>query len=249
MNRLIYEKERSKRNGTLIFLNGYKFRLNKILSQNITQFKCSTDRCPAKLNFKNFDKEEEQLIDIINEHNCSLDKSSQYRLNFMNRTKDLINQSKFCNPHSAYLIVLEEFSNQPNFDLDNTPLYLDIKSSLSRTKNAKYPKIGEDLSNINFSDKFTKTLGKDPQKFLQYSNQGKNDFLIFFTEKNLELLSKSTLLIVDGTFDAAPLQYEQLVMITALVGDHSLPLVYGLLPDKQEETYAKFFNVLKNALA
>ncbi|CAF0984018.1 unnamed protein product [Brachionus calyciflorus] len=53
-------------------------------------------------------------------------------------------------------------------------------------------------------------------------------------------------LYVDGTFQVAPLLYKQVVTVNVIYRGKNLPLVYSLLPNKQEVTYTRFFKMLVN---
>ncbi|XP_052794562.1 uncharacterized protein LOC128227768 [Mya arenaria] len=51
---------------------------------------------------------------------------------------------------------------------------------------------------------------------------------------------------MDGTFYSSPSYFCQLYSIHAKVDGYMCPLVYGLLPNKQERTYTRFFNLIKD---
>ena len=53
---------------------------------------------------------------------------------------------------------------------------------------------------------------------------------------------------IDGTFKLCPIQWTQLVCIHALEKDFSVPLIFGLLPNKSEHTYDRFLLAVKDLL-
>ena len=69
--------------------------------------------------------------------------------------------------------------------------------------------------------------------------------MIFATEKNLQLLSENRRWLCDGTFDAAPILFKQLLTLHIIKNGKNLPLVYALVVNKQQETYTKLFEILK----
>lgn len=72
--------------------------------------------------------------------------------------------------------------------------------------------------------------------------------LIFATEKNLHHLAQSTVLLVDGTFKVTPPLFYQLYTVHAVLHGVVMPMAYGLLPSKSEDTYRRFFAALLNAM-
>ncbi|CAF1024296.1 unnamed protein product, partial [Brachionus calyciflorus] len=75
-----------------------------------------------------------------------------------------------------------------------------------------------------------------------------NRMMIFTTDKNLQLLNENRRWLCDGTFDAAPSLFKQLFTVHILKNGKNLPLVYGLFVNKQQATYTKFFELLKEKL-
>jgi len=70
--------------------------------------------------------------------------------------------------------------------------------------------------------------------------------LIFSTERNLDILSRATDWAMDVTFDAAPMLFTQVYSIHATFMERTLPLVYALLPNKNQATYQTLFAEIKN---
>ena len=70
--------------------------------------------------------------------------------------------------------------------------------------------------------------------------------IIFATEKNMKLLSTYKSWFVDGTFEVAPLIYKQMFNISINIGGKILPMLYTLLPNKQEAIYLKLFKMIKD---
>ena len=70
---------------------------------------------------------------------------------------------------------------------------------------------------------------------------GDDRMLIFSTERNLDILSRATDWAVDVTFDAAPVLFIQVYSIHATFMERTLPLVYALLPNKNQATYQTLF--------
>ena len=61
----------------------------------------------------------------------------------------------------------------------------------------------------------------------------------------MQILKSCKTLIADGTFSVSPKLYTQVYIVHGLDKDGTaLPLVYALLPNKQESSYLRFFSAL-----
>ena len=76
----------------------------------------------------------------------------------------------------------------------------------------------------------------------------KNRILIFTTDRNIEFLNSHPDWYGDGTFDVSPELFKQLFTIQACVKGKVLPMVYALIPNKQQVSYMKLFTMLKEYL-
>ena len=88
----------------------------------------------------------------------------------------------------------------------------------------------------------TRTLN---QPFLLADTQGTERILIFTTKENIQELSEARIWHADGTFKCAPLLFTQLYTIYGVVQNKTLPLVFALIPNKNEVTHDKFLQKLK----
>jgi hypothetical protein len=87
----------------------------------------------------------------------------------------------------------------------------------------------------------------DGHKFLFYDDgYGKtNRIVIFTTLPNLKLLERCKVILGDGTFRIAPSGFLQLYTIHGIVFEKRVPLLYVLITNKNEESYAKIWSFLK----
>lgn len=70
-------------------------------------------------------------------------------------------------------------------------------------------------------------------------------FQIFCTVKNLEMLCRSNKIFMDGTFKIVPNIFKQLYTIHGRYLGKVFPLVYCLLANKQQQTYRRMLNSIK----
>ena len=72
--------------------------------------------------------------------------------------------------------------------------------------------------------------------------------ILFSTNKNLDYLSSSSEVNMDGTFKIVPSVFYQLYTIHRKVGTKLFPLAYILLPKKNERIYERTFDILKELI-
>ncbi|KAF0708413.1 Uncharacterized protein FWK35_00030787 [Aphis craccivora] len=79
---------------------------------------------------------------------------------------------------------------------------------------------------------------------LDDSGPSENIILIFGRPRSLEILHFSKVWYCDGTLKVAQIIFAQVYVILAEVLNGVHPLIYALLPNKQEKTYDKLFDML-----
>lgn len=110
------------------------------------------------------------------------------------------------------------------------------------------PQDPEDIGDWdNIDDRYKLNLNGEP--FLRrVLNTKDGPVLIFVSDKQLQLLSKAEVWIMDGTFVTAPRSFKQIFTIHGSIGDAKsrrfIPLVFMLLPKKNESTYTTAFSQL-----
>ena len=101
-----------------------------------------------------------------------------------------------------------------------------------------------DAQELVLTDEYTKT--QNGEDFLLYdSGSVEKRILIFGTHENLNYLCRARHWSLDGTFKTVPRIFSQLYSIHGFLNDRSVPLIYALLPDKCQTTYANFLDQLK----
>lgn len=71
---------------------------------------------------------------------------------------------------------------------------------------------------------------------------------MFSTDRNMKFLANCQHWYVDGTFKSSPPLFTQLFTLHGQKDGNILPLVYGLLPDKDEDTYDHFFGIIQESI-
>ena len=82
--------------------------------------------------------------------------------------------------------------------------------------------------------------------FLLHDDNIHSRMLILSTTSNLRHLSAADTIFCDGTFYTCPSLFHQLYTIHAIVDGSMFPLVFGVLPGKDQNNYIRFFSHIKD---
>jgi len=132
--------------------------------------------------------------------------------------------------------------------IQRIPTFESVKASLYRSRAKVIPNLPKTQDNIDLRDQWTETLAGD--KFLQCDDTDihGNRILVFATDDNLRKLCTETAVFGDGTFYSCPELFYQLYTLHASIDGQMYPLVFALLPNKTEQTYTRFFTLLRDAI-
>ncbi|KAG0424919.1 hypothetical protein DMUE_6067, partial [Dictyocoela muelleri] len=84
-------------------------------------------------------------------------------------------------------------------------------------------------------------------KYVQYDSGvlDKNRIILLANSEKLCFLKNSKIWLSDGTFKMTPLNFYQIYVIYAEIFDNNIPIVFGILSSKTEESYSRFFEEVK----
>ena len=92
------------------------------------------------------------------------------------------------------------------------------------------------------------TTTSNGRRFLMFDS-GTDDhdrILIFSTDDSLDAMVRNTNWFVDGTFKCAPEIYYQVFTVHVFIHGAVIPVLYALLPNKQQATYERLFTALNS---
>jgi len=89
------------------------------------------------------------------------------------------------------------------------------------------------------------TLGGEP--FILAEEGADDNIILLGTQSNLHHLAEAECLYMDGTFQTCPRLFYQIFSIHIVKYGQTFPMVYGLLPNKQQATYNRMFMMVKEA--
>ena len=104
----------------------------------------------------------------------------------------------------------------------------------------------ESRRDINLPEELTKL--PSGEEFLRFDSgpDDANRILIFGTQRNTDILVRSSSIYADETFKIAPELFYQLYTLHAVHPNGAVfPCIYALLPNKTTETYVRLFQKLK----
>ena len=89
----------------------------------------------------------------------------------------------------------------------------------------------------------------DSKDLMEHQNEeDPKRILIFTTQRLLKKMGQCKKGSVDGTFRISPESWTQVFLLKLKMGDKFLPIAFGLLPDKEEKSYTKFFSMISKWL-
>ncbi|KAL8621075.1 hypothetical protein ACOMHN_040600 [Nucella lapillus] len=124
----------------------------------------------------------------------------------------------------------------------SAPSYNSVRTILYRERKKLIPPLPAHRREVELQGQWTQTLDNEP--FLMANDGGDNKLLVFSTSANLQLLSASRIIFMDGTFAVSPRLFTQLYTLHILYMDQMIPLVFALLPDKSQHTYTRLFDTI-----
>ncbi|XP_067653191.1 ankyrin-1-like [Haliotis asinina] len=114
-----------------------------------------------------------------------------------------------------------------------TPLLLAARQALPQSRR-----------DVDLQGQWTET--QDGRPFLLFSDGDDDKMIAFSTEEQLATLQSADTIYMDGTFSSCPALWSQLYIIHARNGSTMYPLVFVLMPDRQQTTYARLLRLLKD---
>ncbi|XP_078520302.1 uncharacterized protein LOC144819656 [Lissotriton helveticus] len=143
-------------------------------------------------------------------------------------------------------VLREVAQNIPMHVASNMPTIPNLRRMIQRTKQAINPHAirPQTFSDINIPPELTVTFTNET--FLLHDNNNpEKRLLIFSTTRNLATLENTEIWMMDGTFKSTPHPFNQIYTIHGNINHTTIPLVFGLLPDRQSSTYTEFLSVIK----
>ncbi|XP_076094650.1 uncharacterized protein LOC143065150 [Mytilus galloprovincialis] len=137
-----------------------------------------------------------------------------------------------------------DWDNDSERLVQSMPTFTTCKTSLYPQRSKTIPQLPNSRQEINLEGKWRETTTGD--NFLLIDDGDQDRILIFSTHFNLSHLTAASTLYGDGTFYSCPSTFYQLYSLHSFVDGAMYPLVFALLPGKDQVTYNRFFQLLKD---
>ena len=98
---------------------------------------------------------------------------------------------------------------------------------------------------VTLTGDWANTLGGEP--FVLGESGAEDKIILLGTQSNLHHLAEAECFYVDGTFETCPRLFYQIFTIHIIKYGQTFPMVYALLPNKQQTTYNRMFMLVKEA--
>lgn len=222
----------SEKGKTLIVRNEFKFRFHKLLADDVQRWACTEKKCKAFLKrSRSGTLIDESKADVHSNHEPS--------------TLSSLEKQRISN--GVKRKALDDVSERPSKlicrELDAAALQVltgnDVKNmrrSIYRQRRTVYPPLPQTLEELHTALENFEMRTKQREDFLLVNNEDEN-IVIFSTPKNLRYLQQCKVVLMDGTFKSSPSLFYQLFTIHGYRNGHYVPLVFCLLPNKEERTY------------
>ena len=115
-----------------------------------------------------------------------------------------------------------------------------MKSSRERRK--RIPRMPQTHAEVNLTDDWANTLDGEP--FVLAESGADDKIILLGTHSNLHHLAEAECFCVDGTFETCPGLFYQIFSIHIIKYGQTFPMMYALLPNKQQSTYNRMFTVM-----
>ncbi|KAG0442220.1 hypothetical protein DMUE_0437 [Dictyocoela muelleri] len=145
---------------------------------------------------------------------------------------------------TALEIITKNTSVLKDEIVENLYSYKYMTSRINLIKNQKYGFNNKMLDDIH---EFLKQ-DRNGNTFVIYDNRSINGrIVIMFSDISVEYFNGADVILIDGTFWSVPSHFFQLCTFKVKVYGNLVPLVYILLPNKQETNYIEAF-LIQNTL-
>ncbi|CAF1607524.1 unnamed protein product, partial [Adineta ricciae] len=221
---------KSSKGNDQLLLDGFRYRRDR------TVWRCVKDKCKGRA------RPDGNSFEAYQDHTCQAPDPDEIEKALYNH--EIRKKAAEC--HDTPRLIIHEARLKLSSDAAITsPQYNASQRVIQRIRrDDNIPSEPKTFADIVIPLNFQNTVTN--QKFLLYDNNDVNRrLLIFASKEQLDFLNQCESWHCDGTFAVAPKMFEQMYSIHGSIRGKSLPLVYALLPNKDEKAYAELFKIVK----
>ena len=229
----------TNRRGRKLVLNGYIFVLNR-KNERFVYWRCSEYKtCPATLTTSTAD---DTITHVGNDHQHQPDLA---KIEVARKTAALKNAVKTQLHVPVKRLYSEVFTAADNADADFVaakPTFRKVKSALYNHRRKMLPPLPRRLQEVTLEGTWAETSQGKP--FMLANDGDEQKIVVFSTDENLEKLSASERIFMDGTFKVAPPFFTQMYTVHVQYLGQMIPVLFALLPCKTQEIYVRLFDIV-----
>lgn len=230
-----------------ILLNGFLYVKQKNLANNVVSFECERRRgsgkglseCKAKVKVNGDDL---SVVSYLHEHSHAADGARCEMVQARARIKRKAEETE----ETSQQILgdeLQQLSQQAAVQMVPLRHVRRTIRMAKQKKNAVHP-IPSDRA-FEIPQEYRSLCSGENFLLHDSGMADPNRFLVFGTNRTVEMLSASAHWFMDGTFKVVPELFFQLYTIHAQTLGTIIPCLYVLLPNKTQETYRRLFEEVK----
>ncbi|CAF1264599.1 unnamed protein product [Adineta steineri] len=220
---------KSSKNCDQLLFDGYRYRRDKLA------WRCVTNGCKGRASY------DKGIYTTYQNHICRApDPDEIEKVLYNYEIKKNAQQS-----HDPPRLIIQNARLKISLDAAiNIPQYIASQRSIQRVRRDKdiptEPKTFADIIiPLNYQ------VNSLNEQFLLYdNNDNQRRILIFASKQHLDFLNECESWHCDGTFAVAPTLFEQMYSIHGSIRGKKLPLLYSLLPNKDQKTYEELFGIV-----
>lgn len=218
---------------------GYRYRKDRTNGDNSVCWHCvhSTSKCSGKVKVN-----ADGRVGPTTPHNHAPDEAS----NEVEKIKAGIRDRAVNTVEKPRQIIMQCTAGKTQEAKSAMPRYVAITRTIHRKRKLKELAVPTPHSLQEITLPATLMVTASDENFLLWDSGDADEhrILMFGTERNLQVLNEHRHWFIDGTFKVAPTLYYPLFTIHALIDHSALPMIYVLLPSKEEDYVRVFLKLL-----
>lgn len=227
----------SEKGKDLKVARGYKYRFQRRMTSGVQRWICSSSKtCKAYLKLTTSG----ELVESNVHHDHNPESDAKIQKQQLNNTVKRKAVEDICERPSKVInrVLLEGDGECALTSQDHA----NIRRNVHHARSKEMPRLPTCLFDLHLAlEAYTRTVTSKNENFLLVNDVDAN-IVMFGTAQNLRFLCSCESIFVDGTFRTAPKLFTQIFIVHGFKNSNYVPLLFCLLPDKAEKSYATAFH-------
>lgn len=226
----------SRKGGSVLIVNNHVLHVN-FTKQQRKYWKCREANCKVTAITDNG-----ELVKLNGAHTHPPDKSAAVMRQRKHDASVLARQHPTMPMKRVYEQAFGDVNLEDEQEVAHLPSLKSLSSTLYRSRAKRLPNLPHTRADINLQGEWAST--QDGREFILANDGNEDKMIIFGTVQNLRLLCEAETIFMDGTFKVTPEMFSQVYSIHVMKMGIMVPVCVALLPQKNHETYSRFFHLL-----